>query len=380
MVRAAQGLVERTVVTRLRVSFTATRIHDRLREIGLPKRFAELLQAPGPVLGVELTRPFFPPYAPPGKVPPDNRLWSMLANDKPLSDYVNASLAKDLRRAGVPLRHRVERLAVDYERPSGLDEPYAEAHVHPFGIVGIATVELGWDDAVPVAHAWQEVSALEGRPASATVAGRTVATTVREVAGACAGRLLELLAEEGGREWSVPDYRLATVIAGTVEPVPSAMPADSSELHGALHHLSGGSEPLAAPKNAFAPRWSGADFRWEPMSLVYMLDRGLAALSGRPDPGPGGPWMGDAHRRLTLLVAHLTASVGLIKAHVETGSPLFKPWADDAANRLARLYGPAKGEFGPETRRYLTSTGTRAIVEAVRGTALSETYSFPDYP
>lgn len=363
--------VPSTFVGRLRVTTVATRIHDRLQEVGLPGRFEELLQAPAPVAGLDLTRPFS------DQAPVDTAFWSMIADDAPLGAVVNPALAKQLRQAGVPLRHRAE-LRIEGDRLG--DRPYAEVHIHPFGVVVPATFEVRWARPAPLVEAWSQVADVQGRPATAGVGDAQIATPVAGAAGSIADRVVDLLADAGGGRWQVPDYRIATVIEGTVEPVPDAMPMPAGDIHTALHHLSGGAPPLASPGDAFVPLWSGAAFEWSPGQLAYMLDRGVAVWAA-PGAGPGAT-MGERHRRLALLLAHLTASVGLVQAARASTSVTFPSWADKAAKRLGRLYGPDRPLSGQglETRRYLTQTGARQVVEELLGKQLHEKYELPPYP
>jgi hypothetical protein len=373
-VSAAQKVLERTLVTRLRFSRVATRIHDRLGAIRNPERFEALLQSPGPVHGLDLTLP----YVDAVQTPADVAVWSMIA-ETALTGPLNASAAKRLRKAAFPLRLRAS-LFLDAHDLGG-DPPYIEVHVHPFGAVGLATAALTWEEPEPLADAWSKVADVQQRSASVTIGEDTTSTTLGAAAGEAASRVVALLGDAGGEEHHVPDYRVATVIDGTVDPVPAAMPADASPLHMALHYLCGAGEPPAPPAGAFVPTWSGGGFRYWPRQLAYMVDRG-AALWRVPAPhGDSGPTMGQQHRRLTLVLAHLTASVGLIDASTSSSSAGMQSWAKVAAQRLARLYGPASAEHGLAPQRYLDQTGFRALVETVLGKQLvtNDKYPLPAY-
>ncbi|HEX9992980.1 MAG TPA: hypothetical protein VGB14_08645 [Acidimicrobiales bacterium] len=364
----AQEVMERTAVRLLRVSHVATRVCDDLHDVGDPDAFEALLQAPAPVRGLALDLPYVDRVHTPVEVD----LWSLIG-EAHLTGPLNASGAKQLRKAAVPLRARAD-LAPDGGQASGAR---AEVHLHPFGAVGIATYDLAWASPAPLADAWSEVVAVERQAASLTVAGSTTATTLGEAAGLAAQQVVDLFAAAGAGRWEVPDYRVATVVDGAVEPVPDAMPVDASPLHVALHHLSGGGDPPAPPDRAFVPTWSNGGFRYWPRQLAYLVDKG-AAVWAAPADGPGpGLTLGQQHRRLTLLLAHLTASVGLVDASRTSPSASVASWADKAAKRLSRLYGPTDPRHGFEPRRYLEQTGFAALVETVLGTGLAPSTRYP---
>jgi hypothetical protein len=371
-VNGTHEVLQRTAVTRLRVSRVATRIHDRLAAIRNPDRFEALLQSPAPVQDLDLTLPYIDPV----QTPVDIAVWSMIA-ETTLTGPVNAAAARKLRKEAVPLRLRAA-LAAEATEPGG-EPPYIDVHVHPFGAVGIATAELTWEEPEPLADAWSQIAAVQQRAASVAIAGWTTSTTLGDAAGEAADHVVAVLGEAGGEERHVPDYRVATVIDGAVEPVPAAMPADASPLHVALHYLCGAGDPPAPPAKAFVPAWSGGGFRYWPRQLAYMVDRG-AALWGVPAPHGGGLTLGQQHRRITLLLAHLTASVGLIDASTSSSSAGLKSWAKIAAQRLSRLYGPARAEHGIEPQRYLDQTGFRALVETVLGKQLVTSAAYPVPP
>jgi hypothetical protein len=267
---AADEVVERTVVTRLRVSRVATRIHDRMGEVGHPDEFKALLQSPEPVQGLELTLP----YIDAEQTPADVAVWSMIA-ETPLSGPVNAAAAKKMHREAVPLRMRAA-LTVEGGQLGG-EPPYTEVHVHPFGAVGIATAELTWEEPEPLADAWSTIADVQERAASLTIAGQTTSTTLGGAAGAAAAQVVALLCEAGGLErQEVPDYRVTTVIDGAIEPMPNAMPAYASPLHRSLHYLCGADDPPLLPEKAFLPTWAGGEFQYWEQHLAYMVDRGAA--------------------------------------------------------------------------------------------------------
>lgn len=186
-----------------------------------------------------------------------------------------------------------------------------------------------------------------------------------------------VLTDAGDERRRIPDYRVATVIKGAIDPVPTAMPPDASPLHVALHYLCGGGDPPAPPANAFVPIWSSGGFRYWPEHLAYMVDKGAAVWQAPGTPGAPGLTLGQQHRRLTLLLAHLSASIGLIDASKTSSAAGFAVWATTAANRLARLYGPTRSEHGIEPRRYLEQTGFRALVEGMLGKQLVANAAYP---
>ena len=368
----ADQMLDRTVVSRLRVSCVATRINDCLTAIRNPEQFETLLQAPAPLRGLNLTLP----YVDAVQTPVDVAVWSMIA-ETPLKGPVNAAAARKLRKEAVPLRLR-GALAVDAVEVAS-DAPYIEVHIHPFGAVAIATADFIWEAPEPLAEAWSKVAELQERRSSITIGTSTTLTTLGHSAGEAADQVMAKLGEAGGAAHAVPDYRVVTVIDGLVEPVPAAMPTDASPLHMALHYLCGAGDPPAPPAKAFVPTWSGGGFRYWPRQVAYMVDRG-AVLWGLPTSRQGGMSLGQQHRRLTLLLAHLTASVGLIAASGSSSSAGVKSWATIASQRLARLYGPTSAQHGIEPQRYLDQTGFRALVETVLGKQLVANAAYPVPP
>ncbi len=356
-------------VRRLRLTYLATRVHDKLREIGEPEAFAARLVNRAPVLGLKVSLPFGPGLA------VDNRFWSAVA-ERGLDDEPTTDVARALRRAGIPLRHRA---GLEVE---GVETPRLEAHIHPFGVVTLTAVDVLWSDPVAIVDAWQRVASVEDHAATVTVGGTEHPTTLVEAAGAAADALLDILGTPGAATWRVADHRLATAIEGTASAATEAMPPARGPVHTALHRLSRGGAAVAEPGRAFVAQWSGADFAWAPGRLVYMLDAGTSVVAA--DAGAGLPVvsLGGRHRHLTLLLAHVMASVGLIRAAPTASSRYFSEWAKKAADRLGRLYGPAvaSDEWGLETRMFLTSTGAVADVEAMRGSPLVARYPAPPYP
>lgn len=337
----------------MRVSYVSTLIHDHLDPVvGLPTAFETLLSSPTSVLGVDVTLP----YA--ADTPIDRAFWSMAMDGRDLAGPVDAKLANKLRKAGVPLRHRA---GLDI---AGVGGPtYLEVHVHPFGVVAIATTDLISAAPQPVTNAGQAVDTMQTGPATATVAGTTIATTPERAAADAAAHIVGLLAKPGGTQWAdPPDYRIVSIIDGT--PQPQSMPPVSGAIHTALHDLCRGTPPPGPPLDLFVPRWRGGKFAWSPTELGYMLDRGMAAWSA-PARRPGVT-AGERHRQLVLLVAHVTAAVGLAHASATSVAPTFRQWAIGAAQRVGRLYGPTDPmQQGLEARLYVVNTGAQQVIDNV---------------
>jgi hypothetical protein len=317
------------------------------------------------------------PYVDPSQTPVDVEVWSAIAESR-LTGALNASAAKSARKHGVPLRHRVV-MRVD-PQPDELVKAYAEVHVHPFGVVAISTVDVSWEVPRPVFDLWSTVSGIEGRSVELDLGGTTSASTIGGAAGVAADWVLGRLSPAVGGATTMPDYRIATVIEGPIAPDPLTMPSPASPLHDGLHRLARGSDPLAAPGNAFVPGWSGADFQYSPRRLHYMLDGGAAQCGSSVALADGSPSMSQQHRRLSLLLAHIIGSIGLIEAAPAAGSASITAWSKSAADRMARLYGPTKPDVGLEPRRFLDQPAFRALVEQVRGTPLVAAYPLPTYP
>ena len=357
-----------TAVTRLRVSHVGARIHDGLREIGGPVAFAERLAGLQPVRGLPVTLPYG------DGLPVDTGFWSRIA-ERQLTVPVPLDTAPKLRRALVPLRYR-GTLAVDAEVPR------LEAHLHPFGVVAMTTVDLCWPEAVPLEQVWQPVNQLDGEPATITAGGAQRSAPLGQAAVAAAQALVELLTDAGhGEPVDLEPYRLATVIDGALDQPPTTMPAANSPLHLALHHLSGGGDVVAEPATAFVAQWSGAGYAWPPNRLMYMLDRGTSLLTATASTGQE-PSTADRHRHLLLLVAYLTAAAGLVRAAQTSQSILFPEWARTAAQRLGLLFGPGQAfrDWGVVPRALLQRTGAIDAVGQVLGAPLTPNPNYPVAP
>jgi hypothetical protein len=358
-------------VTRLRISHLGIRIHDKLQVIGEPVAFAQRLASLEPVRGLPIDLPFGDAF------PVDTQFWSRIAERRLTAPMTEDCTAK-LRRAGIPLRYggALEAAA---------EAPRLEAHLHPFGVVAMTTVDLRWPDPVPLEEVWQPVRQLEDEPATVTVGGVKSATTLGQAAARAAQDLITLLTDPGqGDNWELPPHRLATVISGVVNEQPTAMPAANSPMHLALHQLSAGNEVVAEPSTAFVAQWSGAGYTWPPASLVYMLDRGTSVFSaGATGAAPVDQKTAERHREQLLLLAYLAASTGLVRAARTSSSDLLSEWAKTAAKRLGVLFGPGQAylDWGLLPRALLLRTGTDEDVALVLGAPLTANpkYPVPDY-
>lgn len=329
-------------VTRLRISYTAGRIHDRLEEIGGPAAFERLLANPQPVRGLQISVPFG------DGLQVETEFWAQIAETS-LSTPVSVELATKLRRAGVPLRYRGS--LVTAEDTGGVEVPRLEAHLHPFGVAVMATVDLAWPEPLTLGdEVTQRVQELGDMPAAMSVAGQETVTTLGQAATLAAESLVRLLTTGGqGTAWDVSPHRLTTVISGAIAELRTAMPTARSPLHLALHWLSADDkvQGLPPPARAFVPQWDGAGYSWPPSSLVYMLKSGTSTVSSEaavPKRTGEEPRTADRHRLLLLQLAYITALSGLVHADQTSKSPYFPEWAKAAAHHLGRLYGPA-GEY-----------------------------------
>lgn len=354
---------------RLRVSYVAGRIHDQVREIGGEQSFARRLVDLAPVCGLAVDLPFAPDVA------TDHGFWRSIA-ERDLAVPLSERDAGHCRRSGVPLRWGGRMQA------PGTVAPRLEAHLHRFGVVVIATVDLMWDDAVSLSEAARRVEALGSLDGTIQVGAHTIGTTVASAAIASADALISIIGDPQGRAWTMPAHRLVTVIDGVGgEFDVGAMPAAGSPLHVALHRLAGGDDAIASPSAAFVAQFTSAGYGFPPARMVYMLNKGTAALlqtalAREPQrPQTASSW----HRERTLLTAYVGAHAELVAASSESSNVMFPAWADTAAKMLARLYGPGRAylEWGRFPADLLRRTGSTAAVKNVLGVEL--TYN-PDFP
>lgn len=355
-------------VLRTRLTYLATRVHDKLPEIGEPEAFAERFVTRDPVGGLTVGLPFGP------ESPTDTDFWRGLAEETSLSDAIPINVARRLRRAGVPLRYQG---GLEIE---AVHKPRLEAHLHPFGVVTMVTADVLWNVPTSISDASRHIEDLENQSATVSVGSTVSAATLAGAAGAAADALIATLGVPDGSTWEVADHRLSTVIEGT-DVNTLAMPTPYGPVHTALHRLSRGDGVLADPGKAFIAQWSGADFAWAPTRLVYELDAGTSLLASHYSFGKKTGRLGRQHRRMTLLLAHLAASVGLVRAEPAASSPYFHEWAKHAANRMGRLYGPAAPrDWGLEPRTFLANSGAVPEIEAILGTELFPKFDVPLYP
>lgn len=362
-----------TQLRRLRISRVGAKIHDQLQEIGEPVAFAQRLAHPQPLRGLPVGLPFAE------DLPTDLTFWSRIAERK-LQLPVPENIAPKLRRAGVPLRYRASL-------STAARAPRLEAHLHPFGVAALTTVDLEWDQPVSLEQARQSLDQLEATPATVTVGDVNADTTLQDAATACAETLVQLLSDPGqGQAWELPGHRLVTVISGVVEEPLTEMPAPHSPLHLALHRLSAGDQAVADPATAFVAQWTGAGYAWPTTSMLYMLSRGTALLAAEAaaDERPSNaPTAADRHRQLLLLIAYITASAGLVRAAQSSGSNLIQEWGRTAAKRLGLLFGPGQDflDWGQVPQALLLRTGAVEPVAQLRGEPLTSNphYPVPDY-
>jgi hypothetical protein len=165
------------------------------------------------------------------------------------------------------------------------------------------------------------------------------------------------------------------------------MPQANQPLHVALDRLAAEATVPANPERALVSRWNGTAFTWSSLDLVYMKDLGTslvatAALASRPL-SPEATTQAR-HRCLSLLLAHLAPSAGLVRAAPTTNSQYLREWAHRASMRLSRLYGPAPAGadyWGLETRHYLINNSLCQEIERVRGQPLYAAHPAPtSYP
>jgi hypothetical protein len=377
-------VTDATRVQRVRVSHIAARIHDELDSIGQPVAFAHRFATLEPVHGLPVSLPF-------GRgLEPDTDFWSKIA-ERRLSPPVSEYLAVKLRKAGVPLRYRgtldKARSGASPEREAPFHVPRLEAHLHPFGVVAMTTVDVFWAELASLELAARAVGTLETEPVTVTIGNCGWQSTIGRAATDSARVLSKLLAQPGaGQTWDTPTHRLSTVISGVFDRRSVTMPTANSPLHVALHQLSAGDEDIADPHSAFVAQWTGAGYTWPPTNLVYMLAQGTSVLSARMDAATrGGQELRttEQHRHLLLLLAYLVVSAGLVRAAQDTRSVLLPEWARSTAVRLGRLFGPGKPyiDWGLNPRALLLRIDASEDVTRLLGEPLTPNprYSVADY-
>jgi hypothetical protein len=333
-----------------------------------------------PVRGLPITLPFG------DRLPVDTEFWSLIT-DTVLGTSITRESAKKFRRAGVPLRYRGH---LEMTADAGdVELPRLEAHLHPFGVVAIATVDLVWPEPVKFGdEVKQRVQKLGNMPTAIVVAGQKTRSVLGQAAVTAAASLVGLLTAGGqGTSWSISPHRLVTVISGTIAKPLMAMPAKQSPLHLALHGIAtdGKAHGVPGPDKVFVPQWNEAGYDWPPDSLVYMLKSGTSALFSEADTRyiREEPRTADRHRLLMLEIAYITALRGLVYA-AQTDTSLYLPvWAMTAAKHLGRLYGPAElyEEWGLVPRSFMLLTDVSTNIKNISGKELeaSKKYSVARY-
>lgn len=369
-------------VTRLRISYVAVRIHDDLEEIGDPAAFARRLANPQPVRGLQITLPFGEAF------PLETEFWSRILDGNALSTPVSDSMAKKLRKAGVPLRYRMHLAMAEDIR--GVEKPILEAHLHSFGVAVMATVDLTWPEPVPLGDEVRDrAQEVEDASAVITVADQEKRTKLGQAAAMAVASLTQVLTtNDQGTSWDMLPHRLATVISGVIAEPLRVMPIARSPLHLALHWLSADDNVLDVPEpaKAFVAQWNGSGYSWPPSRLVYMLQSGTSTLSVEATAPKRHAWQSGTsnwHRLLLLQSAYITALSGLVRAAQERTSSDFPELAKPAAQRLCRLYGPAEryAVWGLNPRALMTLTDVSNDIRQILGTepTASENYQVSEY-
>jgi hypothetical protein len=365
---SASGTVEY-----LSLSIVATRVHTRLKpEVRGPSAFEERFTTLAPVEGLNVELPFGSGV--------DERFWLELAETSPPFTGIKGTFARTLRHHGVPLRIP-GKLHVN-----GVQRASLELHLHPFGAVALATVDVLWDPAVPFGDLAGQIEELLKRPATVLLRQPREAS-VAESARVAVNQLIDLLAEPEGTSVVEKDIRIVTIIRGTIDPVPDAMPVAGDTLFSALYQLAGGMTPNPPPPSGLlVAQWERGVYWWNPTFLLNMLDCGAALFSAHEmqvAPDDKETNLRARHRRLLLLMAHLSASVGLVRVSSTAGNPI-KKWGEEAAKRLGRLYGPAMKFMEPslEPQAYLDRIQASTLVAAITGSPLTSKVQalLPPYP
>ncbi|MEU4742508.1 hypothetical protein AB0G02_18875 [Actinosynnema sp. NPDC023658] len=359
-------------VTRLRVSHLHIHIHDRMNIIGQPQAFSRLLRNPAPVAGFEVTLPFGPGLA------IDNEFWALIADGRMPTVPATDTAASKLRTAGVPLR-----CSGTLDVPSGYI-PRIEAHLRPFGVVATTTVDLVWTDPMPLEQVPAHVQALERTQAAAAIGPVRWSGDLAEASAGIAAHIVGRLSEpDTGYSLTLPTHRLVTIISGAGVAA-GTVPSANSSIHSALHRLSAGQDILADPTIALVPLWSNAGYAVSAAKLFYLLDQGSALLSADMIPASSGAGGGTsrAHRLVFLLLTHVLASIGLLRAAQSSKSVLMREWGRTAAAQIGRLFGPASAyrTWGLITRALVQRLGATQEINAYLPTPLRPNPDFPELP
>ena len=335
-------------VSFIRSSYVSVRVHDGLvSDLGSDEHFLQRLVDLKAIRGWPVTLPFAK------NLPIDSGFWSMAA-ETPLQGPVSLQQAGKLREHFVPLRWANAVVA-------GKKSPRIEVHLHRFGVVAIATLNLQWERSLPLEEVWSRLAGAEAQSLRVTIGTQAIDTTVREAAREVAISLADNLEEEQSSVLTdCSTRRLVTIIDGESDAPFNKMPPENSPLHVALHHLASGDSVIAAPAAAFVPQWTMAGYAFPPNKMVYALSGGSASLiEAAIRRQPGEVTASDWHRERTLLTAYVCALADLVLTAPESTSGAFRAWEERAAPTLARLYSPARRflEWGHDPSAILARTG-----------------------
>ena len=360
-------------VSAIRASYVTARVHDHLaNDLRDEDKFAERLVDLNAIKGWPVALPFAK------DLPIDTRFWSTVAQSN-VQVPVPLEQAKRLRRAFVPLRWASAVVA-------GETAPRIEVHLHRFGVVAIATIDLAWEAPVPVEEVWRRLADIEKHSLEIKIGASPCSTTVRDASLEVAiGLAAELEAGPCSTTAVSSTRRIVTVIDGKSDDPSREMPPDNSPLHIALHRLAGGNDAIAAPATAFVPQWTQAGYRFPPSRMMYALSAGSANLietAIRPESGEVRA--SDWHRERTLMTAYVCALADLVVAAPNSQVGTFQAWARLGAATLGRLYGPAGNylEWGQYPAAILTRSGAiTAVRDALDGKLFSnENFPVGPYP
>lgn len=363
----------RVEVTAIRASYLTVCVHDQLSSaLGSDEQFVQRLVDLKDIRRQQVGLPFAK------DLPVDSRFWSKVAEEA-VQVPVSPEKAKRLRRHFVPLRWADAVV-------TGKVLPRIEAHLHRFGVVAIATVDLTWETPVPFEEVWSRLAEAESQGLRAALGTHTqfTDTTVRDASRAFAMSLAEEIQDEPASIFTEPlTRRIVTVIDGKSDAPFQEMPPANSPFHIALHHLASGEDVIAAPAAAFVPQWNMAGYVFPPSRMMYTLSAGSASLIESAIRPPSGElYASNWHRERTLITAYVCALADLVESAPQSTSGAFRAWAGLAAQTLARLYGPSRDylEWGQYPAAILTRTGAITAVRDALGGKLSSNVDFPVSP
>lgn len=355
-------------VSAIRASYVTAHVHDRLADdLGGDAEFAQRLVDLKPICGRTVTLPFTK------DLPVDMQFWSRIAQH-PVQLTVSPNHAKDLRRAFVPLRWANAVV-------TGKISPRIEVHLHRFGIVAIATIDLTWEKTVPVEEVWNRLAETEEQALQVTIGTATSITTIRNSSRDFATHLAVGIQKEPSSISTVLSTRRIVTIINCKSDAPlQEMPSDNSPLHIALHRLASGDDAIAAPAAAFVPQWTMAGYAFPPSRMMYALSAGCANLIEPAIRTQSGiARSSDWHRERTLMTAYVCALADLVVTAPSSHSSAFQAWASLGAQTLARLYGPSQNylEWGQYPAAILARAGAITAVREALGGKLFPNVDFP---